>query len=198
MSGPCEAAPYDGTDPFGGCYSELPASIPPPTARGQRSRSSPPGPFSFGWERTKPRDRLGHGKFLPWIDSEFEMSSDTAERFMRVAKSREHAGLVSRLSGSGGYPTRSDSSLSGFLVGGGSFVLTAIFRDLLLALMKPLHYRRSPWYQHGLICKALPKVSMILLHDVENRFLGELSMVLGKLSVHSCELFIGHGSHLGR
>jgi hypothetical protein len=36
------------------------------------------------------------------------------------------------------------------------------------------------------------------LHDVENRFLGELSMVLGKLSVHSCELFIGHGSHLGR
>ena len=46
--------------------------------------------------------------------------------------------------------------------------------------MKSLYYRRPPGYQHGLICKALPKVSMILLHDVEGRFLGELSMVLGK------------------
>ena len=62
----------------------------------------------------------------------------------------------------------------------GLSVLAAIFRDLLLALMEPLHYRRSPWYQRGLICEALPKVSVILLHDVESRFLGELSMVLGK------------------
>jgi hypothetical protein len=46
--------------------------------------------------------------------------------------------------------------------------------------MKPLHYRRSPWYQRGLIREALPKVRVILLHDVEDRFLGELSMVLGK------------------
>ena len=69
---------------------------------------------------------------------------------------------------------------TGFLVGAGSFVLTAIFRHLLFALMKSLHYRRSPWYQHSLICKALRKGSVILLHDVENSFLGELSMVLGE------------------
>jgi hypothetical protein len=61
-----------------------------------------------------------------------------------------------------------------------SFVLTGIFRDLLFALMKSLHYRRSPWYQHSLICKVLRKGSVILLHHVENSFLGELSMVLGK------------------
>jgi hypothetical protein len=78
------------------------------------------------------------------------------------------------------YPTPQLPFLAGLPVGAGLFVLTAIFRDLLLALMKPLLYRRSPWYQHSLICKALPKVSMILLHDVENRFLGELSMVVGK------------------
>jgi hypothetical protein len=58
--------------------------------------------------------------------------------------------------------------------------ITSIFRDLLLALMKSLHYRGSPWYQRYLICKALAKVSVILLHDVESRFLGELSMVVGK------------------
>src|ERR1700727_1421860 len=62
----------------------------------------------------------------------------------------------------------------------GLSVLAAIFRDLLLTLMEPLHYRRSPWYQRGLICEALPKVSVILLHDVEGRFLGKLSMVFGK------------------
>jgi len=51
---------------------------------------------------------------------------------------------------------------------------------LLFALMKALHNCRSPWYQRGLICKPLPKVSVILLHDVEHRFLGEFSMVPGK------------------
>ena len=61
-----------------------------------------------------------------------------------------------------------------------SFVLTAIFRNFLFALMKSLRYRRSPWYQYGLICKALRKVSVILLHDIESRLLGELSMILGK------------------
>jgi hypothetical protein len=34
---------------------------------------------------------------------------------------------------------------------------------------------------------------MILLHDVQHRFLGEPAMVLGKQFVHICELFIGHG-----
>jgi hypothetical protein len=55
----------------------------------------------------------------------------------------------------------------------GLSVLTAIFGDLLFALMKPLQHCRSPWYQRGLICEAPPKVSVILLHDVEDRFLGE-------------------------
>jgi hypothetical protein len=36
-------------------------------------------------------------------------------------------------------------------------------------LVEPLHYRRLPWYQHGFICEALPKVSVILLHGVEDR-----------------------------
>jgi hypothetical protein len=70
--------------------------------------------------------------------------------------------------------------LARFSAKGWSFVLTTIFRDLPLALMKPLLYRRSPWYQDSFICKALPKVSVILLHDAESGFLGELSMVLGK------------------
>jgi hypothetical protein len=65
-------------------------------------------------------------------------------------------------------------------MGTASVILIAIFRDLLLALVKPLIYRRSPGYQHGLICKALRQVIVILLYDAENRFLGELSMVLGK------------------
>lgn len=60
-----------------------------------------------------------------------------------------------------------------------SFVEIAI-RFLLLALMKALSYRRSPGYQHGLICKPLRKITVILLHDVEHGFLGEFSMVPGK------------------
>jgi hypothetical protein len=51
---------------------------------------------------------------------------------------------------------------------------------LLLAFVKALHDRRSPWYQRGLIRKPLRKIGMILLHDVEHRFLGEPTMVLGK------------------
>ena len=51
---------------------------------------------------------------------------------------------------------------------------------LLLAFVKALHDRRSPWYQHGLIRKPLCKIGVILLHDVEHGFLGEPAMVLGK------------------
>jgi hypothetical protein len=51
---------------------------------------------------------------------------------------------------------------------------------LLLAFVKALHDRRSPWYQRGLIRKPLRKIGMILLHDVEHRFHGEPAMVLGK------------------
>jgi hypothetical protein len=75
---------------------------------------------------------------------------------------------------------------------GGRCSSLAVVLFLLLAFVKALHDRRSVWYQHGLIRKPLRKIGMIL-HDVEHRFLGESTMVLGKQSVHRCELFIGHG-----
>jgi hypothetical protein len=56
----------------------------------------------------------------------------------------------------------------------------AIFRFLLLAFVKAFHDRRAPWYQRGLIRKPLRKIGVIMLHDVEQRFRGELAMVLGK------------------
>jgi hypothetical protein len=69
----------------------------------------------------------------------------------------------------------------------------ATWRFLSLAFVKAFHDRRAPWYQHGLIRKPPRKIGMILLHDVEHRFRGELAMIVSKQSVHSCELFIGHG-----
>jgi hypothetical protein len=35
-------------------------------------------------------------------------------------------------------------------------------------------------YQRGLIRKPLPEIGVILLHDVERCFVGEIAMVLGK------------------
>jgi hypothetical protein len=64
---------------------------------------------------------------------------------------------------------------------------------LLLAFVKALHDRRSPWYLRGLIREPLRKVGVILLHDVEHRFLGEPAMVFGQQPVHVSELFVGHG-----
>ncbi len=64
----------------------------------------------------------------------------------------------------------------------------------VVAFVKALHNRRAPWYQRGLIRKPLRKIEVILLHDVEHRFLGKPAMVLGKQSVHGCKLFIGHGA----
>jgi hypothetical protein len=63
---------------------------------------------------------------------------------------------------------------------------------LLLAFAKALHNRRSPWYLRGLIREPLCKIGVVLLHDVEQRFLGEPAMVLRKQPVHVCELFVGH------
>jgi hypothetical protein len=59
--------------------------------------------------------------------------------------------------------------------------------------MEALNNRRSPWYQRGLIREPLGKIGMVLLHDIERRFPGEPAMELGKVSVHVCELFVGHG-----
>jgi hypothetical protein len=51
---------------------------------------------------------------------------------------------------------------------------------LLLAFVKALHNRRSPWYLRGLIREPLRQIGVVLLHDVEHRFLDEPAMVLGK------------------
>src|SRR5258708_83258 len=61
-----------------------------------------------------------------------------------------------------------------------SFVDGAILRFLLFAFAKAFQDRRAPWYQRGLIRKPLRKIGVILLHDVEHRFLGEIAMVLRK------------------
>jgi hypothetical protein len=46
--------------------------------------------------------------------------------------------------------------------------------------MQAFQDRRAPWYLCGLIRKPLRNIGVILLHDVEHCFLGELAMVLGK------------------
>jgi hypothetical protein len=69
----------------------------------------------------------------------------------------------------------------------------ALVLYLLLAFMKALHDRRSPWYLRGLIREPLRKIRVVLLHDVEHRFLGEPAVVFGQQPVHVSELFVGHG-----
>jgi hypothetical protein len=46
--------------------------------------------------------------------------------------------------------------------------------------VKPFQDRRAPWYLCGLIRKPLRNIGVILLHNVEHCFLGEIAMVLGK------------------
>jgi hypothetical protein len=61
-----------------------------------------------------------------------------------------------------------------------SFVDIAILLFLLFAFMQAFQDRCAPWYQRGLIRKPLRKIGVILLHDVERCFVGEIAMVLGK------------------
>src|SRR5260370_25311231 len=61
-----------------------------------------------------------------------------------------------------------------------SFVDGAILRFLLFAFAKAFQDRRAPWYQRGLIRKPLRKIGVILLHDVQHRFLAAVAMVLRK------------------
>jgi hypothetical protein len=63
----------------------------------------------------------------------------------------------------------------------------------LLALAQALRDCRAPWDQRGLIREALREVGVILLHDIENRFLGKPAMVLSQESVQVSELFVVHG-----
>ena len=88
-------------------------------------------------------------------------------------------------------------SLAFFCLGMGSLcLLGALWSDLqtkgghlstspssffwLFAFMQAFQDRRAPWYQRGLIRKPLRKIGVILLHDVECCFVGEIAMVLGK------------------
>lgn len=42
--------------------------------------------IAIGQDLIEVKERLGHGKFLPWLRSEFEMDQKTAWRFMEVAR----------------------------------------------------------------------------------------------------------------
>jgi Protein of unknown function (DUF3102) len=44
------------------------------------------GVIEIGRDLIAVKERLGHGKFLPWIDREFKMTDKSAERFMSVAE----------------------------------------------------------------------------------------------------------------
>jgi hypothetical protein len=68
--------------------------------------------------------------------------------------------------------------VSGPFAPGTSFVDIAILPFLLFAFMKAFQDRRAPWYLRGLIRKPLRKIGVILLHDVEHGFLGQIAMVL--------------------
>src|SRR5215203_6902365 len=65
--------------------------------------------------------------------------------------------------------------------------------DALLAFAQALRDRGTPWDQRGFIREPLRKVGVILLNDVEHRFLGEPAMVLGQEFVQVSELFVVHG-----
>jgi len=50
-------------------------------------------------------------------------------------------------------------------------------RFLLFAFIKAFQDRHPPWYLCGFIRKPLCEIGVILSHDVEHRFLGELAGV---------------------
>jgi hypothetical protein len=51
---------------------------------------------------------------------------------------------------------------------------------LLFAFMKPFPDRRASWYLRSLIGQPLREIGMIMLHDIERRFHGEIAMVFRK------------------
>jgi hypothetical protein len=42
--------------------------------------------IEIGRDLTLAKERLGHGNFLAWLDTEFRMSDQTARNFMNVAR----------------------------------------------------------------------------------------------------------------
>jgi len=62
----------------------------------------------------------------------------------------------------------------------------------LLAFTKALRDRGSSEDQRGLICESLGEVGMVLLHDIEHRFLCKPAMVVGQEFMQVSELFVVH------
>jgi hypothetical protein len=61
-----------------------------------------------------------------------------------------------------------------------SFVDIAILGFFVVRVREGVPSSRAPWNQRCLIRKALRKISVILLHDLEHCFRGELAMILGE------------------
>ena len=59
--------------------------------------------------------------------------------------------------------------------------------------MQPFDNRRPARYLRGLVGKPLRQVRMIMLHHVENRLLGQATMVLGKQLVQMCKFVVVQG-----
>jgi hypothetical protein len=85
---------------------------------------------------------------------------------------------VSRSQGDGGIAFR--AGLSGVLAGYASCRQLQLLFFLLFAFMKAFQDRRAPWYLRSLIRQPLREIGMIMLHDVERRFHGEIAMVFRK------------------
>lgn len=64
---------------------------------------------------------------------------------------------------------------------------------LLLAFAKPLRDRGSSWDQRGFVGEPLREIGVILLHDIEHGFPGELAMILGQKPMQVREFFGGDG-----
>ena len=80
--------------------------------------------------------------------------------------------------GDGGIAFRAD--LFGGLAGYLSCRQLQLLFFLLFAFMKPFPDRRAPRYLRSLIRQPLREIGMIMLHDVERRFHGEIAMVFRK------------------
>ena len=62
----------------------------------------------------------------------------------------------------------------------------------LLAFAKALRDRGSSEDQRSLVCEPLGEVGMVVLHDIEHRFLCEPAMVVGQEFMQVSELFVIH------
>jgi hypothetical protein len=70
--------------------------------------------------------------------------------------------------------------VSGDLPAHGTAFFLPCYLFLSFAFVKAFQHCRAPWYLRGLIRKPLREIGVILSHDVEHCFFGELAMVLSK------------------